>query len=73
MKLISEYENSELARWADEGFRYEPKHSNIVTYRSPDKKYNITVEVDDLVEGCLVKLYRRHGVVPARAIIKSRN
>jgi hypothetical protein len=50
-------EDSELARWADEGFRREPTHSNIVYYGSPDDQFVLVVQVDDPVQGYLVELH----------------
>jgi len=49
---------SELERWEKEGQRYEPAHSNIVTYVSPEEEYRLTVEMDDPVHGYLIRLYR---------------
>jgi hypothetical protein len=49
-------EDSELNRWADEGIRREPGHSNIVIFVSPDEQYSLTVEVDDPIHGYLIRL-----------------
>lgn len=50
-------EDSELIRWADEGFRREPSHSNIVYFGSPDDRFVLVVQVDDPVQGYLVELH----------------
>lgn len=50
-------DGSELARWADEGQRFEPSGSNIVSFVSPDERYTLTVELDDPVRGYLVRLF----------------
>jgi hypothetical protein len=50
-------DDSELARWADGGQRFEPNGSNIVSFVSPDERYTLTVELDDPVRGYLVRLY----------------
>lgn len=49
--------DSELARWASEGFRNEPSHSNIVYFGSPDERFVLVVQVDDPVQGYLVELH----------------
>ncbi len=54
--LPSPPEDSELARWAADGFRREPTHSNIVCFGSPDERFIIVVQVDDPVQGYLVEL-----------------
>jgi hypothetical protein len=54
--LASEPEGSELERWAEDGIRREPHHSNIVVYVSPDESFSLTVEVDDPVHGYLIRL-----------------
>ena len=55
--LPSPPEGSELARWAADGFRREPTHSNIVYFGSPDERFVIVVQVDDPVQGYLVELH----------------
>jgi len=50
-------DSSELARWANDGQRFEPSHSNIVSFVSPDERYTLTVELDDPVRGYLVRLF----------------
>jgi len=50
-------EDSELARWAAEGFQREPTHSNIVYFGSPDERFVLVVQVDDPVQGYLVELH----------------
>lgn len=54
--LPSPPEGSELARWAADGFRREPTHSNIVYFGSPDERFIIVVQVNDPVQGYLVEL-----------------
>lgn len=49
--------DSELSRWASEGFRREPTHSNIVYFGSPDERFTLVVQVDDPVHGYLVELH----------------
>jgi hypothetical protein len=48
---------SELGRWATDGVRRAPAGSNIVTFASPDKRYVLSVEVDDPVHGYLIQLF----------------
>jgi len=55
--LDAEPDGSELQRWADEGTRREPSHSNIVIWISPDEQYSMTVEVDDPIHGYLIRLH----------------
>lgn len=50
-------EESELARWAEKGFRREPSHSNIVYFGSPDERYTLRAEVDNPVHGYLIELH----------------
>ena len=50
-------DGSELARWADEGIRRAPSHSNFVHFGSPDERYSLTISMDDPVHGYLVELY----------------
>jgi hypothetical protein len=59
--LPSPPEDSELARWAAEGFRREPTHSNIVYFGSPDEQFVLVVQVDDPVQGYLVELHLEDG------------
>ena len=54
--LPSPPEGSKLDRWATEGFRREPTHSNIVYFGSPDERFVLVVQVDDPVQGYLVEL-----------------
>jgi hypothetical protein len=55
--LPSPPEGSELARWAADGFRREPTHSNIAYFGSPDERFVLVVQVDDPVQGYLVELH----------------
>jgi hypothetical protein len=55
--LPSPPEGSELDRWATEGFRREPTHSNMVYFGSPDERFVLVVQVDDPVQGYLVELH----------------
>lgn len=55
--LPSPPEDSELARWASEGFQREPTHSNIAYFGSPDERFVLVVQVDDPVQGYLVELH----------------
>jgi len=48
-------EGSELARWTNDGQRYE--RANIVTFVHPDQKYSLAVDVDDPVYGYLIRLW----------------
>jgi hypothetical protein len=50
-------EDSELARWIDEGFRREPSHSNILYVGSPNEQYTLRVELDDPIRGYLIQLF----------------
>jgi hypothetical protein len=49
---------SVLEQWETDGRRTEPSHSNIVSWISPDEDYLLTLEVDDPIEGWLLRLYR---------------
>lgn len=50
-------DGSELQRWAEEGQRHEPHHSNVINYVDPDDDYALSVEVDDPVHGYLLRLW----------------
>jgi len=50
-------DDSELQRWAADGVRREPSHSNIVIWIDPDEQYSLTVEVDDPIHGYLIRLH----------------
>ncbi len=54
-------EGSKLERWAEEGTRHEPAHSNLVIYVSPDEAYSLTVEVVDSIQGYLIRLQTGDG------------
>jgi hypothetical protein len=56
--LPPEPDDSELQRWAEDGTRREPSHSNIVIWISPDEEYSLTVEVDDPIHGYLIRMHR---------------
>ena len=51
-------EDSRLAEWVEEGHRHEPHGSNIVTVTSPDKRYALTIELDEPVHGHLIRLWK---------------
>lgn len=67
--MIDERPGTELANWAENGFRKEPTN-NILTYGSPDEEYTLSVKVDDPVEGFLIQLERRDGGLLGRAILE---
>lgn len=50
-------EDSCLAEWIEDGHRHEPHGSNIVTVTSPDKRYALTIELDEPVHGHLIRLW----------------
>lgn len=56
--------DSTLDEWAQEGARLEPMHSNVVSFVSPDEQFTLQVEVDEPVDGYLVRLYESDASAP---------
>ena len=56
--LPSLSEDSRLAEWIEDGHRHEPPGSNTVTVTSPDDRYALTVELNERVDGHLIRLWR---------------
>ncbi|MFB6196946.1 MAG: hypothetical protein ABEI52_01585, partial [Halobacteriaceae archaeon] len=54
-------DESRLKEWEDDGIRRSPSHSNIVTWVSPDERFSMRVEVDDPIQGYLIRLYINDG------------
>lgn len=68
-------DGSELERWVEDGQQWEPSHSNILYYQSPDERFTLTVQVDEPLRGYLIQLYsadRERDEPVARTVVSDR-
>lgn len=59
-------EGSVLAKWEQDGIRRKPYGSNLVSWTSPDEEFTLNCEVDDPVNGYLIRLYDIRSNDPER-------